>query len=157
VTAGGGKAAVLAAMRERAPGYFGILTLIIVFAVKLGALSVLSGRGAAAAQVAAEAAAWAIVPALLHYLDPAIDRGLAARAGRPRFEEAALAAAFGAAVALLFLGPWTGIIALAVGAAAAFKIAWLARRAVGGVTGAVLGAGHQAVVTGVLIAAAALM
>jgi adenosylcobinamide-GDP ribazoletransferase len=148
--------AALAAPRERKPGYFGVLMLIVAFAVKLGALAALSGSAAAAALIAAEAAAWGAVPVVLHYLAPAGDRGLAARAGRPTREEASLAAAFGAAVALLFLGPWTGIIALAVGAAAVVKVAWLARRATGGVTGAALGAAQQGAVIGMLIAVAAL-
>lgn len=148
--------AALAATRDRKPGAFGVLMLIVIFAVKLGALAALSGSAAATALIAAETVAWGIVPVMLHFLPAATDRGLAARAGQPSREEVSLAAAFAAAVALLVLGPWAGIIALAVGAAGAYKIFWLARRTTGGITGAALGAAQQAVATGMLIAIAAL-
>jgi adenosylcobinamide-GDP ribazoletransferase len=154
---GGTKRTVLAAMRTHTPGYVGILLLVFAFAVKVTALASLPRGGtAAAAVIAAVTASWGVVPALLHYLPAAQTKGLAARAGAPRFDEVALAAAFGGAVALLFLGPWTGVIALAVGAAGAFKMAWLARRFAGGVTGAALGAAQQGAEIGVLLAIAAI-
>lgn len=157
VIPGGTRRTVLAAMRERAPGYVGILLLVFAFAAKVTALASLPGPAtAAAAVIAAVTASWGVVPALLHYLPAAQAKGLAARAGTPRFDEVVLAAAFGGAVALLFLGPWTGVIALAVGAAGAFKMAWLARHFAGGVTGAALGAAQQGAEIGILIAVAAI-
>ncbi|MGE0650731.1 MAG: adenosylcobinamide-GDP ribazoletransferase [Alphaproteobacteria bacterium] len=157
VIPGGTKRTVLAAMRSRTPGYVGILLLVFAFAVKVTALASLPGPAAAsAAIIAAVTASWGVVPALLYYLPAAQTKGLAARAGTPRFDEVALSAAFGGAVALLFLGPWAGVIALAVGAGGALKMAWLARRSAGGVTGAALGAAQQGVEIGVLLAVAAI-
>jgi adenosylcobinamide-GDP ribazoletransferase len=157
VIPGGPKRTVLATMRTRAPGYVGILLLVFAFAAKVTALASLPGPAAAsAAIIAAVTASWGVVPALLHYLPAAQTKGLAARAGTPRFDEVALAAAFGGAVALLLLGPWAGVIALAVGAAGAFKMAWLSRRFTGGVTGAALGAAQQGAEIGVLLAVAAI-
>lgn len=154
--AGTGKEDALDIMRRHTPGHYGIVIIILVIAMKLGALDEIGATArAAAALIAAGAVSWATIPVLLHVLPPATDRGLAARAGTPTFDQAAIAAGLAAAVALLVLGPWTGLIALAVAAAGAFKIFWFARRMTGGVTGAALGAAQQAAETGVLIAVAA--
>jgi adenosylcobinamide-GDP ribazoletransferase len=109
-----------------------------------------------AALAAAMAASWAAVPVLLHYLPPARRSGFAYQAGRPSREQALLALALGAAVALLFLGPVTGVIALGVGALGALKFAWFAKRNLGGTTGDVLGAAQQGAEIGILLAVVAL-
>ncbi|MFT5538757.1 MAG: adenosylcobinamide-GDP ribazoletransferase [Alphaproteobacteria bacterium] len=157
IIGGGTKADVLAAMRRRSHGTYGTIVIVTAFALKVAALATLAGPGAAAAAlIAALAASHAVMPILLHYMEPVREAGLAAEAGRPQFDEMVLAAALGAAVALLFLGPWTGLIALAVAAAGALKFAWLAKRCIGGVTGAVLGAAQQGAEIGILLAVAAL-
>ena len=154
--AGGDKDRALDVMRNHTPGYYGIVIIVAVAAMKLGALAALAGTARAAlALVAAGAVSWAAMAVLLHVLPAASTQGLAARAGQPVFEQAAVAAALGAAVALLVLGPWTGIVALALAAAGAFKMFWFSRRMTGGVTGATLGAAQQAAEAGVLIAVAA--
>ncbi|MFM2128858.1 MAG: adenosylcobinamide-GDP ribazoletransferase, partial [Pseudomonadota bacterium] len=151
-----GRDELLASMRNRTPGFYGIVVIVCILAMKIGALAAIAGTGrASAALVAAGAVSWTAMPVLLYLLPAAADRGLAARAGVPAFNELAIAAALAAAVALLVLGPWTGIIALAFAAVGAFKIYWFSRRMVGGVTGAALGAAQQAAETGVLLAVAA--
>jgi adenosylcobinamide-GDP ribazoletransferase len=157
IIGGGTKADILAAMRRRSHGTYGIIVIVTGFALKVAALATLAGPGAAAAAlIAALAASHAAIPVLLHYINPVREAGLAAEAGRPQFDEMVLAVALGAAITLLFLGPWTGLIALGVGAAGALKFAWMAKRCVGGVTGAVLGAAQQGTEIGILLAVAAL-
>lgn len=157
LVAGGGRDAVLAAMRQRAHGTYGILVLVLAFMIKVACLAALPGTAAAiAALIAAAVVSRAAIPLLLRTMSPARNQGLAADAGRPSFNETMLTLALGAAVVLLAMGPWVGIIALVVAAAGVFKFYFLADRFVGGVTGAVLGAAQQAAEIGVLLAAAAL-
>ncbi len=157
LAAGGSRADVLAAMRRRTHGTYGIIVLIAVFAIKVWALASLGGIAAAiAALIAAATLSRAAIPALLHTMSPARDHGLAADAGKPDRNETILALALGAAVTLLLLGPWTGLVALAVGAACAFKFYFLGNRFTGGVTGALLGAAQQGAEVGVLLAVVAM-
>ncbi len=154
---GGDREDVLAALKDGRPGTYGIIVLIVAFSLRVGAVAwIAHPLDAAAALIAGATASRAALPALLHYLSPARTDGLAAEAGRPAFDQMALALALGGAVALLVLGPWVGIVALAVGAAGAFKFAWLANRAIGGITGSVLGAAQQGAEIGVLLAVVAL-
>lgn len=154
---GGTKTAQLARLKEHALGGYAVLVLVIMLALRIGAISALADPGpATAAMAAAAAASWAAVPAVLHYLPPARRSGFAFNAGRPAGGQAGLAALLGAALAFLFLGPVTGVIALLIGAAGAFKIAWFAQRRLGGATGDVLGSAQQAAEIGVLLAIVAL-
>lgn len=155
--AGGDREDILAALRDGRLGAYGTIVLIVAFSLRVGAVAwIAHPLDAAAALIAAGTVSRAALPALLHYLPPARKDGLAAEAGQPAFDQMALALAFGAVIALLFLGPWIGIVALAVGAAGAFKFAWLADRAVAGATGSVLGAVQQGAEIGVLLAVVAL-
>lgn len=151
------RADMLDALRDGRLGTYGILTLVIAFALRVGAIAWIASTGAAmAAIIAAATVSRAVVPLLLYRLPPARPTGLAADIGRPTFDETVIAVVFGVAVVFLFLGPGTGIVALAVGSAGAVKIWWLARRGLGGVTGSVLGAAQQAAEIGVLLAVVAL-
>jgi adenosylcobinamide-GDP ribazoletransferase len=157
LAAGGGRAGVLAAMRRRSHGTYGIIVLVAVIALKIWALAALGGTAAAiAALVAAAAVSRCAIPALLRTMSPARDHGLAADAGRPERNETILALALGAAVTLLLLGPLTGFVALMVGAAGAYKFYFLGNRLTGGVTGALLGAAQQGAEVGVLLAVVAM-
>lgn len=154
---GATKTARLAAMKDDALGSYGIIVLMVALGLRIGAVAAIADAIAvAAALAAATAASWAAVPVVLHYLPPARRSGFAHLAGRPRRDQTMLALALGAAVALLVLGPVTGIIALAVGALGALKFAWLAKRNLGGTTGDVLGAAQQGAEIGVLLAVVAL-
>lgn len=147
----------LKVMKEGPLGTCGIIALVMAFALRVTCLAAIAAPVAVVgALCAAATASRGVMPALLYYLTPARRSGLAYRAGTPAFDQMVLAAALGAAVALFFLGPWHGVIALAVGAAGAFLFAWLARRYVGGITGAGLGAAQQSAEIGVLLAIVAL-
>ncbi len=157
VITGGTKTAQLARLKEEGFGSYGSIVLIVALGLRIGALATMADAVAVtAALAAAMAASWAAVPVVLHYLPPARRSGFAYQAGRPRRDQTMLALALGAAVALLFLGPVTGIIALGVGALGALKFAWLAKRNLGGTTGDVLGAAQQGAEIGVLLAIVAL-
>lgn len=156
--AGGTRTAQLARLKEEALGGYGTLVLVIAIALRVGAISAIADSGAAVAAIAASvAASWAAVPSVLYYLPPARRSGFAFQAGRPAGSQAAIAALLGALLALLFLGPVTGVIALVVGAAGAFKFGWFAEKRLGGVTGDVLGAAQQGAEIGLLLAIVALI
>jgi len=155
--AAGAKAERLRILKEERFAQYGILVLLVAFALRVGAVAWIAAPGPAAlALIAAAAASYGVLPAVLHTLPAARRSGLAFTAGEPRLDQAVLAAALGAAVALLFLGPMVGIVALAVGALGALKFAWLARRMIGGVTTSVLGAVQQGAEIGVLLAVVAM-
>ena len=151
------KTAQLARMKEDSFGAYGMIVLVATLGLRIGALTVIAEPLAVtAALVAAQGASWTAGPAMMHYLPAAQRSGFAYLDGRPRRDQTYLTLALGAAMALLFLGPVTGVIALAVGALGAFKFAWLAKRNLGGTTGEVLGAGQQGAEIGMLLAIIAL-
>jgi adenosylcobinamide-GDP ribazoletransferase len=102
------------------------------------------------------AASRAVLPALMRFMTPARADGLAFAAGRPEENQVVLAALLGAVLALLFLGPTAGLVAIVVGSAAAAVVAWIARKRLGGVTGDVLGAAQQATETAMMLAVVAM-
>ena len=145
---GGGstKAAKLKIMHDSRIGTFGVLAVIFSVGIRAGILAGLPGPGlGAAALIAAAALSRGLLPAAMHFMEPARKSGLAAKAGTPDREGWMKGLALGALLSFLFLGPWGGVVALA----------WLANRQIGGITGDVLGAQQQAAETAILIAAAA--
>jgi len=153
--AGGGRARKLAIMRDSRTGTYGALALILSVAARVAALAALPAPVAAAALIAAHAASRAALPAALWRETPARDDGLAVAAGRPRREAVLWSVGLGAAIALVALGPATGVVALAAAAAAAYAVLRLARRQIGGITGDVLGGVQQAAEIAVLLVVAA--
>jgi len=153
---GGSKTAKLKIMHDSTVGTYGVLAVIFSVGIRAAVLGGLPGPGmAAAALVAAAALSRGLLPAAMHFLEPARKSGLAAKAGTPDQEAWVKGLALGALMAFLFLGPWGGLLALASGVAAASLVAWVALRQIGGITGDVLGAQQQMAETAVLIAAAA--
>ena len=155
---GGGstKAAKLKIMHDSRIGTFGVLAVIFSVGIRAGILAGLPGPGlGAAALIAAAALSRGLLPAAMHFMEPARKSGLAAKAGTPDREGWMKGLALGALLSFLFLGPWGGVVALAGGALATTFVAWLANRQIGGITGDVLGAQQQAAETAILIAAAA--
>ncbi|MGB8275886.1 MAG: adenosylcobinamide-GDP ribazoletransferase, partial [Alphaproteobacteria bacterium] len=158
------RAQKLAIMHDPSIGTFAVLALVIAVALRvaaIGAIGTVGDQGggtwpAMAAVIAAAAYSRGVLPVIMHGLGPARSDGLAVEAGRPSQEQALLAVAIGAAVALLTLGLWAGLAAIVAGAAAALLLAALARAQIGGITGDVLGAIQQACEIAVLLAAAAL-
>ena len=157
---GGGRtrAAKLKIMRDSRIGAYGVMALIFSVGLRAAALAGLPGSGwAALALMAAGAASRAVLPMVMHRLEPARRDGLAVGAGRPPREAALTATLLGAALVLLFLGPAAGAAVVIAAAAAAALMAAQARRQVGGSTGDVLGAVQQVAETAALLAAAALV
>jgi adenosylcobinamide-GDP ribazoletransferase len=140
---GGGADAArkLAIMRDSRTGAYGALALVFSVALRAAALAAIPVAGLAL--VAAHAVSRAALPVLMRRLDPARSDGLGAGAGQP--DDLALLWCLGLAIAaaLLCLGVFRGLLALAVTAAALALLAALARRQVGGYTGDVLGAAQQ--------------
>jgi len=152
----GGRERRLEVMRDSRTGAFGVLALLFSVTLRAAALAAApSGWAALGAMVAAGAVARAALPAVMQALPPARPDGLGAAAGVPDASVAARAAVFGVVLAVAGLGPLPALAAMVAAAAAAFGIGWLARRAIGGYTGDVLGAVAQAVEIAVLLVAAA--
>ncbi len=131
-------------MRDSRIGAFGVLALLIVFALRLVTLAELPGAEARAVAlvVAAVLARAAMVP-LMHALPAARSDGLAHHAGRPTAGATGLSLAIAVALALLALS-WefvlAGVVAMAIAVGAVHR---LARSRLGGRTGDVLGAAQQ--------------
>ena len=135
-------------MKDSRIGAFGGVALVAQFVLRVALLADLVDRFEAEAGllVLAVAPLARVAPlALMGLLDPARPDGLARAVGRP--EPAALAIA-GAAAAAIFLavapqvvGPSEALAALGVALAALAGLAALAKRAIGGYTGDVIGAG----------------
>ena len=101
----------------------------------------------------------------MYRMKPARRGGLAAAAGKPDQSQVLLTLLLGGALALFFLnflfpgfpGLMKGVIVLIIGAGGVFGIAYLARRAIGGYTGDVLGAAQQTMEIAMLLAIVALI
>jgi adenosylcobinamide-GDP ribazoletransferase len=160
---GGDRNARLAIMRDSRIGSYGVLALLVAFALKAAALAAIFAAGpwlAVAALIAAAAWSRALFAPLMCWLPAARTDGVAAGAGQPGVPAAWRALILGAALALLATIGGTGggaILALAAGGFAAFIIGWLALDHVGGYTGDVLGAAQQAAETTTLVAFSALV
>lgn len=148
-------------MRDSRIGTYGALALILAIALRalpLAAIGVAGGGWTAmAVLIAAAAGSRGLLPAFLRAMPAARSDGMAASAGAPPRDAAMISLVLGALAVLLFLGPVDGVVAAAVGAAAAWAVVALGRSQIGGITGDVLGAAQQAGEAGILIAAAAMI
>ena len=158
---GGGRdrEAKLTIMRDSRLGTYGALALMIGLSARVLTIGDLAADAllAMASLVAAGAASRAVLAAVAWATLPARSDGLAATAARPSATVAGLSMMIGAAVALIAVGPSGGLVSLAVGAAAAALLAWLAARQVGGYTGDVLGACQQVAEIAMLLTLSALL
>jgi|FEC22Drversion2_1045045.scaffolds.fasta_scaffold00023_170 adenosylcobinamide-GDP ribazoletransferase len=131
----------LAIMRDSRIGSFGVLALIVAFAIRFGAVTDLATPlSVGAALIASAALSRAAMVTLMWRLPNARPGGLSARVGTPPDRAACEALALGALAALLLLPAWTAVAAVLAAALAAAAVAMLARRQIGGQTGDVLGA-----------------
>ncbi len=149
--------AKLAIMRDSRAGAFAVVAVVFSIVVRVAAIAALAEPGpVAAALIAAAACSRAAMPAVMLNLDAARADGLGAAAGKPESDHVVIGAGIAAALALMFLGFWAGIVAVAVCALATMGVAALARRQIGGHTGDVLGTVQQAAEIAVLLVAVAL-
>lgn len=143
---GGGadKAKKLRIMRDSHIGTYGVLALVLAVGMKAGSLSGFNDPAlAAAAVIVAHTLSRAVLPMVMVVLAPARTSGLGKAAGRPRREDAAMAAAIGVLIAVLALGVGPGLAASALAALGVAAVGWLAQRHIGGYSGDVLGAAQQ--------------
>jgi adenosylcobinamide-GDP ribazoletransferase len=147
---GAARERVLEIMRDSRIGTFGALALILSVGLRTTALAALLDGAAALIAVHALSRAW--LPALMRWDTPARRDGLAVAAGRPEAEAVYWAAGLGLVIAVLSLGIAAGLIAATVSLLAAWAVAALARRRLGGYTGDTLGAAEQAAEIGALLA-----
>lgn len=133
----------LAIMRDSRIGAYGVIVLVVVLAAKVGAVSDLGGTGLViAAMVAAAACSRAAMPALMLWMEPARNDGLAADAGRPPATHVWTGLTLAAVLAVGLL-TWSGLVAFLVAGLGTAGVVWLAERQVGGHTGDVLGGVQQ--------------
>lgn len=149
---GQGRDRKLAIMRDSRIGSYGVIALVLMLALRIGAIAALAETEVVvAALIAVHAGSRAFVAAIMWREPLARSDGLAAGAGRPSQVAMLWAAGIGALVTLIFTGV-DAILAVGAGAVVALAIAWLARRQIGGVTGDVLGAVQQGTETAMLLA-----
>jgi len=154
--AGHGREDILAIMHDSRIGAYGVLALMLVIGLRILCVAELHGSFTAAlALIAAASGSRAVLPIVLHYLPPARSDGLGHDAGRPGRRMLIDCAAVGAALVLIGLGPFGGLLALLVTGLAAWMIANLALKRIGGQTGDVLGTIQQAGEVAILLTAVA--
>jgi adenosylcobinamide-GDP ribazoletransferase len=146
----------LRAMDDSHLGSCGALALIFAVGVRAAMLSGLfSPDTAALAVICGAAVSRAVLPGLMRWLPPAKGDGLAAAAGRPEPTQVALAVLIALAAALLCVGFWGAVSALAAALVAAAIVGLAAQRLLGGKTGDVLGAAQVIAEIAVIAAIAA--
>jgi len=148
----------LAIMRDSRIGSYAVLALVLGIGLRATALASIDGAIAAAgALIGAAAGSRGALPLIMELFPQARRSGMAAEAGRPAHDQAIIAAVIGGLFVLLFFGPLAGAVAILAGGGAAWGMAALAKRQIGGITGDVLGAAQQLAEIAILLTAAATM
>jgi adenosylcobinamide-GDP ribazoletransferase len=151
----GGRDKRLEVMRDSRIGAYGVLALLFSMGLRVSALAALPGGWRMmGGLVAAAALSRAMIPAAMQIMAPARPDGLGSGAGVPDATVAAMAVGLGLFAAILGLGLSGALAAALLSLLAALAVVFVARRAIGGYTGDVLGAVQQAAEIGVLLAAA---
>ncbi|WP_436638579.1 adenosylcobinamide-GDP ribazoletransferase [Microbaculum sp. FT89] len=128
-------------MRDSRIGSYGVMALVLVFALRLGAISALAGTGAVlGALVASAALSRGGMGLFMRLIEPARTDGLSAGVGSLDGSAAAEAAAISILIAFLVLTPGAAILAVVFAALAVVAVGVLALRQIGGQTGDVVGA-----------------
>ena len=156
---GGGadKRAKLRIMRDSRIGAYGVLALVLSVGLRAALLAGMTGPGRATlALMAAAIASRAVLPLIMNVMKPARRDGLGAAAGRPQRADAVIAALIGGGLLMGLIELETAISVLLATAAAAFAVASVARRQIGGFTGDVLGAVQQIAEITILAAVASM-
>lgn len=154
---GGGqtRAQKLEIMRDSRIGTYGVLALLIAFALRVAAIDSLhSVKLVIEAMIAAASVSRGLMVVAMWRLPPARTDGLGVSAGRPEAIDVAVAMVISIAVAVIM--PHGNFLLLAMppvcSAAGAAAIAFLAWRQIGGQTGDVLGATQQVSEIAMLVA-----
>jgi adenosylcobinamide-GDP ribazoletransferase len=138
-------------MRDSRIGSYGVIALILGYAARWSALSLLLEGGAyGAALIAAAAMSRGVLPGVMALVTPARADGLSRSTGRPSVATAGVAAALALLIGVITLGGgviWAALLALAV----TIGLARIAVARIGGQTGDILGATQQVVEIAVLI------
>lgn len=143
-------------MRDSRIGTYGVVALVLSFALRMSTLASLRDPGlVVAALIAAQAASRAGLPAFMRWVPPARADGLSASAGTPPTIGAIAAIALGFIALVAGFGVTMGLVALVVLAGLHGVMAWLCQRQIQGQTGDVLGAVEQIGEIAVLLIAAA--
>jgi adenosylcobinamide-GDP ribazoletransferase len=156
---GGGtdKRAKLRIMRDSRIGTYGVLALVLSVGLRGALLAGMPGPGrAAVALTVAAIASRAVLPLIMNVLKPARRDGLGVDAGRPQRADAMIAALIGSGLLMGLIELEAAISVLLATAAAAFAVASVARRQIGGFTGDVLGAVQQVAEITILAAVASM-
>lgn len=130
-------------MKDSRIGSFGALALVLVTLMRWSALAALCASGGfAPALIAAGALSRVPMAAIMAALPHARSGGLSRLTGRPSGAVVALGAGLALALALVLTG-WQALPAALVAAALCAGLALVARGAIGGQTGDILGASQQ--------------
>ena len=141
-------------MRDSRIGTYGVLALILATVLRIAAVAGLADNALAGLVVAA-ALSRAVMAWPMALLPPARDDGLATSAGTPPWGGVIEGALIALVLALVISGS-AGILAAATAAFAALSVAWLVGRAIGGITGDVIGAAQVLAEIAALLALVAL-
>lgn len=142
----------LAVMRDSRIGSYGTLALGFSVAIKVSALVGLGEpRLVAGALIASQVMGRAVLPVIMRSLPLARGNGLAADAGKPSNAGMYQALGLGLLIAAFACGPGSALVSLIVAVVAAYLVAEIARRQLGGYTGDVLGAAQEIAQLAILI------
>jgi adenosylcobinamide-GDP ribazoletransferase len=140
---GGGadKERKLEIMRDSRIGSYGVIALVLVFALRIGTITALGDPAAVVAVlVAAAALSRGGMGLFMHLIDQARSEGLSASVGRPDVGRSAEAAALAALIGFLVLPPGAALVAVIGATFGMSAVGIFAIRQIGGQTGDVVGA-----------------
>lgn len=145
----------LAIMRDSRIGTYGVLALLMVLGVRWGGIAGLALHNVLAGLICAGALGRLAMVMLLTVMNPARSDGLGVMVASPPRRAILAALAIGLVIVFLHL-PWlTSTAAFGAAVLAAVVVGILAKRAIGGYTGDVLGAAGLLAETAVLLVLAA--
>jgi adenosylcobinamide-GDP ribazoletransferase len=148
----------LVIMRDSRLGTYGACALLVSLLLRWSALATIADAGSVAiALVAAHTAARAPLPSFMRLVPSARTDGLAAAAGAPSRESAAIAWVLGATALLVGLGFAEAVAGLLLLVLATAAIARVSLRQIGGQTGDVVGALEQVNEVLILLTAAVVL
>lgn len=145
-------------LRDSRIGAYGVVALILAFAIRFGALSdIPDATAAAVALVCAGALSRAVIPAVMRFTPSARNDGLAAAAGFPSRTNVGVAVGMALTLAVVSLPTGAAVASVVAAIASAAVVGFIAVRQIGGHTGDVLGATQVTAELAVLVTLSALM